>query len=156
MNSYKGVKRRFEYIINSDKIVYIDDYAHHPNEIKSILKTLKSLYSNRKLTGIFQPHLFSRTRDLYIEFAESLELLDRIILLDIYPAREEPMEGVSSQMIYNKINKKEKYLLTKENLLKYIGEMDLEVLVTLGAGDIDQLVLPIKNILINKYNLQQC
>jgi len=153
LNDYRGVRRRFEYIINNDKIVYIDDYAHHPSEIDATLKSLRKLYNNKKLTGVFQPHLFSRTRDLYVDFAKSLELLDVVILLDIYPAREEPIEGVSSEMIYNIINKKDKYLLMKEELLEYLNSNDVEVLITLGAGDIEQLVLPIKNTLVNKYKL---
>ncbi|OFY15625.1 MAG: UDP-N-acetylmuramate--L-alanine ligase [Bacteroidetes bacterium GWF2_29_10] len=150
VSEYKGVKRRFEYIINTEKIVYIDDYAHHPEELKKIIKSLKKIYKGKKITGIFQPHLYSRTKDLYKEFADSLNKLDEVILLDIYPAREEPIEGVSSQIIYDRLKCK-KHLSTKEKLLSHLNQLETDVLVTFGAGDIDSLIIYIKKFLITKY-----
>jgi UDP-N-acetylmuramate--alanine ligase len=123
--------------------VYIDDYAHHPEELKACIGAVKEVYPGKKITGVFQPHLFSRTRDLADAFARSLELLDEIILLDIYPAREEPVEGIDSAMLLNKIRSKNKTMCTKENLVRELIFRDPEVLLTLGAGDIDQLVTPI-------------
>ena len=163
IGTFKGVKRRFEYIIPvseasrlKNNVIYIDDYAHHPEELAALIKGVKSLFSFKKCTVIFQPHLFSRTRDLANEFAKSLDLADRVILLPIYPARELPIEGVSSEMILSKMENKNATVLSKEDLLEYLKNDYLklveqssfgEVLVTAGAGDIDRLVEPIKNII---------
>lgn len=149
LKSWTGVKRRFEYIINSPKLIYIDDYAHHPEELKAFINSVKTIYKNKHITGIFQPHLFTRTRDFADEFAKSLDLLDEIILLDIYPAREEPIEGVSSNLILNKLKTKNKELVNKKDLLNFIEKDKIEVLLTIGAGDIDRLVEPLKTKLEN-------
>ncbi len=151
--SFNGIKRRFDFQINNDSLVYIDDYAHHPEEIKAFLKSVKELFKDKKITGIFQPHLFTRTRDFADEFAKSLDLLDEVILLDIYPAREKPIENISSKTIFDKIENKHKTLCKKENLIELLKNKNIEVLVTLGAGDIDRLVLPIKNELRSSTNL---
>lgn len=143
--SFQGVNRRFDVRIKSEKITYIDDYAHHPEELKACITSVRALYADKKITGIFQPHLFSRTRDFADEFAKSLELLDVVVLLDIYPARELPIEGITSEMLLGKIKNKEKYLLDKSEILNFIDEKSPEVLLTLGAGDIDQLVGLIEN-----------
>lgn len=145
--SYKGVKRRFEYHIKTPGMVYIDDYAHHPSELEVCIKSVKELYPNKKVTGVFQPHLYTRTRDFADGFASSLSLLDELLLMDIYPARELPIEGVTSQMLLDKIDIAEKSLVTKENLLEIVLQKDVEVLLTLGAGDIDVFVKPITKIL---------
>jgi len=146
LTSYKGVKRRFEYIVRTKNRIYIDDYAHHPQEINACIASAKMLHPNKKICGIFQPHLYSRTRDFADEFAKSLEKLDHIILLDIYPARELPIEGVTSELLLNKINKSEKILLKKEQLIDYLKTITPELLITMGAGDIDRLVNDIKKI----------
>ena len=145
LSSFKGVKRRFEYHIRTKDLVYVDDYAHHPEELRACISALKEMYPSKKITGVFQPHLFSRTRDVANEFARSLELLDELILLDIYPAREKPIEGVTSAMLLEKIRTKSKKLIQKKELVNELKSRELEVLVTLGAGDIDALVDPIKN-----------
>lgn len=158
VESFKGVKRRFEYVIKNDKMVFVDDYAHHPEELRALLNGAKTLFKQRKCTVIFQPHLFSRTKDLADGFAEVLDMADEIILLPIYPARELPMEGVNSEMILSKMKKEKKRVMTKEDLLKWIKEdysknintESGEVLLTAGAGDIDTLVDPIKEILKNR------
>ena len=156
---FKGVKRRFEYILKSSHQVFIDDYAHHPEELRALITGAKNLFPDKKCTVVFQPHLFSRTRDFVDGFAEVLDLADEIILLPIYPARELPMEGVSSQMILDRMHSEDRMLLSKENLLKhFLLEKDAHVeegftgnmFITAGAGDIDTLVEPIKEILINK------
>ncbi len=165
VGTFKGVKRRFEYIISvneaaklKNNVVYIDDYAHHPEELAALIRSAKSLFSFKKCSVIFQPHLFSRTKDLAKEFAESLDLADRILILPIYPARELPMEGVSSELIFDQMKNENAAVLSKEELLKYLQGDYLklvhessfgEVLITAGAGDIDQLVQPIKKILLN-------
>jgi UDP-N-acetylmuramate--alanine ligase len=140
MESYQGVHRRFDIRINRTDIVYIDDYAHHPEEIKACIQAVREFYPGRKVSGIFQPHLYSRTKDLAKEFAASLDQLDEVLLLEIYPAREEPVEDVSSELILKRIKNPNKRLIDKSDLTDIIGKMDLEVLVTMGAGDIDQLV----------------
>ena len=152
---YKGVKRRFEYIIKRDDVVYIDDYAHHPEEIKAFIRSVKALYPNKKLTVVFQPHLYSRTRDFADEFAVSLSKADEIILMDIYPARELPMEGVSSEMILEKIASDNKRLLGTEALKAFLRNEPVEVLATVGAGDIDRLAEPIKEILLEKRHVSE-
>jgi UDP-N-acetylmuramate--alanine ligase len=146
VESFKGVKRRFEFIYKSEKTVYIDDYAHHPTEIEACLLSVKALYPTKKISVIFQPHLFSRTRDFAEGFAQSLSLADQLFLLDIYPARELPIPGVSSEMLMNNITSKEKQLCTKENLMNLVQNNEFEVLVTIGAGDIDRFVPQIKEV----------
>lgn len=138
--SFKGVKRRFEYIIKRNDFVYIDDYAHHPEELRAIISSVKNMYPNKKIVAAFQPHLFSRTRDFVDGFAESLSLLDNVVLLDIYPARELPMEGVTSNIIFDKMTSINKILCSKTEAVELIKQQQPEVLLTLGAGDIDQLV----------------
>ncbi len=165
VEAFKGVKRRFEYIIGpgevaacKNNVVFIDDYAHHPEELKALIKSAKSLFNDRKCTVIFQPHLFSRTRDFAKEFAEALDLADEIMLLPVYPARELPIAGVSSDMIVAKMENKNASVIDSENLLNYLSEDYLQsvkksingqLLITAGAGNIDQLVEPIKQILLN-------
>ncbi len=138
--NFKGVERRFDIRVNSDKVVYIDDYAHHPNELKAAIRSIRDLFPNKKLTGIFQPHLYSRTKDFYKEFAQALDSLDYTILMDIYPAREKPIEGVSSKLILDNMLNNNKLLISKENLIDYIKNNEFEVLITFGAGDIDRFV----------------
>jgi UDP-N-acetylmuramate--alanine ligase len=147
LSSFTGVKRRFEYIIKSKYLIYIDDYAHHPEELRAIISSVKQMYADKKITIIFQPHLYSRTRDFADGFAESLSMADNAILMDIYPARELPIQGVSSEMILNKMTLKEKCLCSKVDLLSTIDYIKPEVLLTLGAGDIDQFVEPLKILL---------
>lgn len=148
--TYRGVKRRFEIVYEGEGKVYIDDYAHHPKEIDAFLSSLRAIYPSKKLTVIFQPHLFSRTRDFAAGFAESLQAADELILLDIYPAREKPIAGITSKMLLDLVQGPEKKLMQKEEVLTYLAEnADFQVLATVGAGDIDTLVKPIKNILEN-------
>jgi UDP-N-acetylmuramate--alanine ligase len=147
--TYQGVKRRFEYIIREQNCVYIDDYAHHPEELRACITTAKQLYPEKRITGIFQPHLYTRTRDLAAEFAESLGLLDEVILLDIYPARELPIEGVTSRLLLDKIMLDSKQIVSKADLLPAIQKMRPQVLLTMGAGDIDQFTDQIAQILKN-------
>lgn len=145
--TFQGAKRRFDFILKTDKMVMIDDYAHHPEELAASITSVKELYPDKKLTGIFQPHLYSRTKDFAPEFAQSLSLLDELILLDIYPAREKPIEGVTSKIIFDKVTCP-KTLCNKEELLPLLEKKnDIEVLLTIGAGDIDRLLEPIKEIL---------
>jgi UDP-N-acetylmuramate--alanine ligase len=144
LESYKGVERRFDYRINSEKIVYIDDYAHHPRELKACISAVKELYAGKKITCIFQPHLYSRTRDLADGFADALQIADELILLDIYPARELPIRGVTSELIFRKVNLSNKIMCRKEDVLDVLKSRKLDVLLTLGAGDIDTLVKPIE------------
>ncbi len=155
---FRGVKRRFEYIVKNEAFVMVDDYAHHPEELKALISGAKSLFPGRKCTVVFQPHLYSRTRDLAAGFAESLDLADEVILMPVYPARELPIEGVNSEMILNKMKNKNKNVLSKEDLLKYVesyrvshkgGGVTGALLITAGAGDIDTLVEPIKKMLNN-------
>ncbi|MFC5410798.1 UDP-N-acetylmuramate--L-alanine ligase [Larkinella bovis] len=138
--NYKGVKRRFEYILQSKNVIFIDDYAHHPAEVSAFLSSLKALYPERKVTAIFQPHLFSRTRDFAAEFAQSLSLADRVILLDIYPARELPIEGVSADLIFQQIQAEEKIQCSKAELPGILQRNPPELVATIGAGDIDQMI----------------
>jgi UDP-N-acetylmuramate--alanine ligase len=148
INTFSGIQRRFDYHIKTEQIVYIDDYAHHPKEIEATLKSVRELYPGKKITGIFQPHLFSRTRDFADGFAESLSLLDRLILLDIYPARELPIKGVTSEMIFRNVHIKEKMMCSKDQLIGILRKAEIEILVTMGAGDIDNYVKPIKQLLL--------
>ncbi len=147
--SFKGVSRRFDIRFRNERVVYIDDYAHHPAELAACITSARKLFADRKLTGIFQPHLYTRTRDFADEFARSLELLDEIILLPIYPAREEPIPGIDSQMLLDKINSSDKKLLNKQDIPACLHPDSLEVLITLGAGDIDTLIVPIEKYLKN-------
>jgi UDP-N-acetylmuramate--alanine ligase len=147
LRSFKGVKRRFDYRIKSKSVVYIDDYAHHPEELKAAINAAKQLYPDKKVTGIFQPHLFTRTRDFADNFAESLDLLDICVLLDIYPAREKPIAGINSQMLLDKMKITEKFLVRKENVLDFLNTHPPQILMTLGAGDIDSLIVPIEELL---------
>ena len=144
METFSGVKRRFDYQICRDDLVFIDDYAHHPEEIRAIVTAVKRLYADKELTVVFQPHLYTRTRDFGPQFAEVLSLADRVILLDIYPARELPIEGITSQWLLNQIDTNNKILLKKEQLLPYLLEKKPQVLLTVGAGDIDRLVPVLK------------
>ena len=148
MASFRGVDRRFDFKIKTDKVVYLSDYAHHPEEIKQSILSMRALYEGKKLTGIFQPHLYTRTRDFYQEFADSLSLLDEVILTDIYPARELPIEGVSSQLIYDNLRPDiNKALCKKEEVIDILKKKEIEVLMTLGAGDIENYAPQICEIL---------
>ncbi len=142
--SYRGVKRRFEIHIQTPQLTYIDDYAHHPRELTACIESAREFFPGKKISGIFQPHLYSRTRDFADDFAQALDLLDEVILLDIYPARELPIEGVSSSMLLDKIKGTNKRLLDDDQLLDYIEKERFEVLLTMGAGNIDKYVEPIK------------
>ena len=150
IKNFKGVYRRFEYALKNSKHILIDDYAHHPEELRALMTSVRSLFPQRIVTMIFQPHLFTRTRDLAEGFAEVLSLADRVILLPIYPARELPIEGITSEMILRKVDNADKLMLTKDELLDWIKDHQLnkefgEVIVMAGAGDIDALVQPAKN-----------
>ncbi|MCS7019869.1 MAG: UDP-N-acetylmuramate--L-alanine ligase [Bernardetiaceae bacterium] len=138
--SYKGVKRRFEICIETDELVYVDDYAHHPTEIDAFIAAMRMRYPNRHLTVVFQPHLFSRTRDFAAGFSESLSRADRLILLPIYPARELPMEGVTSELIFRHATVQDKHLITEQELLPMLRQLNIDLLATVGAGDIDRFV----------------
>jgi len=153
--SYRGVRRRFEFHINTAGCTFIDDYAHHPEELRAAISSVKELYPGKKITGIFQPHLYSRTRDFTEGFASSLSLLDSLILLDIYPAREESIEGVTSEIIFRLVTIPEKTMCTRDELMKIVEDMTPEVLITLGAGDIDQFVLPIRDLLLKQQTLKR-
>ncbi len=150
MASFQGVRRRFDMQINRPDMVYIDDYAHHPRELDACIRSVRENFPGKKITGIFQPHLYSRTRDFADGFAESLGALDELILMDIYPAREEPLEGVSSRLIFDRVSLEDKILVGREQLLPLLSEKDPEILLTLGAGDIDQLVDPIVQLYARK------
>lgn len=151
MASFRGVDRRFDFKIKNDKVVFLSDYAHHPSEIKQSILSLRALYAGKKLTAVFQPHLYTRTRDFYKEFAESLSLLDEVILTDIYPAREQPIPGVTSRLIYDNLRPGiEKTLCRKEEVPSLLAQKDIEVLITLGAGDIENYVPQICEILNKK------
>lgn len=145
--TFKGVQRRFDIRVKDDKHIYIDDYAHHPEEIKAALLAARNVYPDKELTVVFQPHLFTRTRDFMDGFAESLSLADRVILLDIYPARELPIDGVTSSALLKKITSKNKMLCPKEELLNTIKDIDPELVMTVGAGDIDRFVPQIEKLL---------
>lgn len=151
--AFMGVERRFDIRINNQKCSYIDDYAHHPKEISAAISSMRNIFPGRRLTGIFQPHLYTRTRDFATEFAESLSALDSLILLDIYPAREEPIEGVSSAIIFDNVNIKDKILIKKEELMDHLSSIEIDALITFGAGDIDRFIKPITNYLKDRYNV---
>lgn len=147
IKTFSGVKRRFDIRINQPGLLFIDDYAHHPEELKACINSVRSLYPGRHITGIFQPHLYTRTRDFAEEFSKSLSLLDRVMLLDIYPARETPIEGISSAMLLNDITSPEKHLFIRDEIFNLLPSLKTDILLTLGAGDIDQMVEPIEKIL---------
>ena len=148
MASFRGVDRRFDFKIKNDKVVFLSDYAHHPAEIAQSVKSIRDLYQDKKITAIFQPHLYTRTRDFYKEFAASLSLLDEVILVDIYPAREQPIPGVTSQLIYDNLRPGiKKCMCKKEDILELLSQKQIEVLITLGAGDIDNYVPEITKLL---------
>jgi len=150
LEEYRGVIRRFDVRFHNEDFVYIDDYAHHPEELRAVITSVKELYPGKKVTGIFQPHLYSRTRDFAAEFAASLNLLDEVILIPIYPAREEPIPGISSEIIFDKITQPDKFLLPKEDAAKLLAERPAGVVLTLGAGDIDGIAGQIIEVLRNK------
>ena len=148
MKSFRGVDRRFDFKVKTDKVVFLSDYAHHPNEIEQSVKSVRELYQDKKIAAIFQPHLYTRTRDFYKEFASALSLLDAVYLCDIYPARELPIPGVTSQLIYDNLRSGiEKHLIHKEDILNVVKEKDFDVLMSLGAGDIENYVPQIAEIL---------
>ena len=149
ISTFKGIKRRFEYIVKSESNIYIDDYAHHPKELSACFSAVRQLYPDKKLTVIFQPHLFTRTRDFADDFAKVLGTVDSLILLDIYPARELPLAGVSSQLLLDKISLSDKEICTKDTAMKRIATERPELLLTVGAGDIDTLIEPLKTLLGN-------
>jgi len=151
LESFSGVKRRFEFIVKGKKVIYVDDYAHHPAEIEAFLKSMKSMYQNRKLTVIFQPHLFTRTRDFAEGFSKSLSIADELMLMDIYPARELPIPGVDSDMLIKDVTSKVKIRCNKSDLMEKLQTLNIDVLATVGAGDIDTFIQPIKEMLTKKY-----
>ncbi|MDY0342203.1 MAG: UDP-N-acetylmuramate--L-alanine ligase [Lentimicrobium sp.] len=151
INSYTGVVRRFDQRIDLPGLTYLDDYAHHPKEISACIESVKEIYPGRKITGIFQPHLFTRTRDFMDEFAESLAALDTLLLLDIYPARELPIDGITSAALFAKTNLEDKHLLSREGVLDFLKGNSIDLLLTMGAGDIDQLIVPIETLLNENY-----
>lgn len=150
---FEGVKRRLEVHVNTPKLSYVDDYAHHPAELSSAITSLRNIFPGRKITAIFQPHLFTRTRDFAAEFAASLSLVDKLILLDIYPAREEPIPGVTSEIIFKDVTAPEKVLIKKEQLMDYLSEEPLDVLVTFGAGNVDRFIEPITEMLTERLTM---
>ncbi len=150
LENYKGVKRRFEYILKEKDLIFIDDYAHHPTEIKALVSSVRRLYPGKKITGVFQPHLFSRTKDFGDEFANELSQMDEVIVLDIYPARELPMEGIDADFLLNKMNGISKRKETKATVVETINKSELEVILTIGAGDISTLIESIKKKLIQQ------
>lgn len=150
MASFPGAKRRFDLHLKKENIILIDDYAHHPEELKASIQSVKELYPTKKITGIFQPHLYTRTRDFADDFAKSLSYLDELILMDIYPAREAPIPGVTSKLIFDKVTIQAKIMCTKEELLPLVSAGTYEVVLMLGAGDIDQFIEPVKEILERK------
>ncbi|WP_449303915.1 UDP-N-acetylmuramate--L-alanine ligase [Prevotella aurantiaca] len=151
MKTYEGVDRRFDFKIKNDQHVLLSDYAHHPKEILQSAKSLKEIYPNRKITVIFQPHLYSRTRDFYMDFAEALSHFDEVILTEIYPAREEPIPGVTSELIYNNLDKKvERQMIKKDDVLEFANDRDFDVLVVLGAGNLDNYMGQLSEIIKEK------
>ena len=151
MKTYGGVDRRFDFKIKNDRHVFLSDYAHHPKEIYQSARSIRELYKDRKITAIFQPHLYTRTRDFYKDFAEALSLLDEVILTEIYPARELPIEGVTSQLIYDNLRPGiEKQIIRKDDVLSFVKSRDFDVLIVLGAGDLDNMVPEITRILNSK------
>ena len=151
MVNFSGVDRRFDFKIKTSQLVFLSDYAHHPQEIYQSARSMRELYRDRHITAIFQPHLYSRTRDFYPEFASALSQLDEVIITDIYPAREEPIEGVTSKLIYDRLAPNvEKQLITKDDVIPLVKSRSFDVLIVLGAGDLDEMVPQIANILKRK------
>ena len=150
LKTFKGIQRRFTYRIKTESLVLIDDYAHHPTEINAVADAVKELYPHQRSLAVFQPHLFSRTRDFAGDFAESLAKFDELILLDIYPAREKPIEGITSDWLLSKINLKNKKRVLKEQLIENVNSSDATVIVMLGAGNIGEMVSEVKDNLLNK------
>jgi UDP-N-acetylmuramate--alanine ligase len=153
LESFAGVKRRFEFVIRHERLVYVDDYAHHPTEIEAFLRSMRSMYPRRKLTVVFQPHLYTRTRDFAEGFSQSLSIADEVLLMDIYPARELPIPGVDSDMVFRNITSGVKIRCGKNDLLEQLDKLKIEVLATIGAGDIDTFVEPIRKLLHRKYEV---
>ncbi|HYQ57542.1 MAG TPA: cyanophycin synthetase, partial [Draconibacterium sp.] len=152
IEDYKGVARRFDIRYRSENKIYIDDYAHHPEELKAFITSVRALFPDKKLTGIFQPHLYSRTKDFAPEFAQSLDLLDKAILIPLYPAREEPIPGVSSAIIYKQMKLENKVLVERDKVLKILRADKNEIVLTMGAGDIDRMVESIIQLLKSERN----
>ena len=151
MKTYGGVDRRFDFKIKTDRIVFLSDYAHHPKEIYQSARSIRELYKDKHITAIFQPHLYTRTRDFYKDFADALSQLDEVVLTEIYPARELPIEGVTSQLIYDNLKKGvKKEMIRKDEVLNYVKNHKFEVLIVLGAGDLDNQVPQITEILNSK------
>ena len=151
MRTYAGVDRRFDFKIKTDHLVFLSDYAHHPKEIYQSARSIRELYRDRKITAIFQPHLYTRTRDFYKDFADALSLLDEVILTEIYPARELPIEGVTSQLIYNNLREGVgKQIIRKDDVLQLVSSRDFDVLIVLGAGDLDNYVPEMTRLLKEK------
>jgi UDP-N-acetylmuramate--alanine ligase len=151
LESFKGAKRRFEFVYQRQNRIFIDDYAHHPTEIEAFLRSLKAMYPDKKVTVVFQPHLYTRTRDFAAGFAKSLSLADTLVMMDIYPARELPLPGVTSDMIFKDVTSPLKIRSSKKDLLSKLEGLDIDVLATVGAGDIDTFVKPIREMMIKKY-----
>ena len=147
IGSFQGAKRRMDEHVNTPRLTYIDDYAHHPNELEAAISSIRGMFPHRKITAVFQPHLFTRTRDFAPEFAKALSMVDKLILLDIYPAREDPIPGVTSDIIFKDVTAPEKMLIKKEELMACLEKEPLDVLVTFGAGNIDRFVEPIREML---------
>ena len=153
MRTYHGVDRRFDFKLRNDRIVFLSDYAHHPKEIYQSARSMRELYRNRRITAIFQPHLYTRTRDFYRDFADSLSLLDQVVLTEIYPAREQPIEGVTSKLIYDNLKPGvDKLIIRKDEVLDFVRNNDFDVLIVLGAGDLDAQVPEMESILKQKYH----
>lgn len=153
LRTFKGVARRFDIRINTPQCAYIDDYAHHPKEIEAAITSIRNIFKGRKLCGIFQPHLYTRTRDFYKEFAQSLSLLDELILIDIYPARELPIEGITSKIILDLVTIDNKILIPKEEIISTLEKRDTDVVITFGAGDIDRYINPITEYLKERFHV---
>ena len=151
LGTFQGVKRRFDIHVNRPGCSYIDDYAHHPKEIAAAISSMRDIFPGRKLTAVFQPHLYTRTRDFADEFAEALSHVDKLILLDIYPAREEPIPGVTSQIIFDKVEAPEKVMMVKEDLMDYLEKEEIDTLITFGAGNIDRFIGPITQMLCQRF-----
>lgn len=150
LGTFQGVKRRFDIHLNTPRCSYIDDYAHHPKEIAAAISSMRDIFPGRKLTAVFQPHLYTRTRDFADEFAEALSAVDKLILLDIYPAREEPIPGVTSEIIFDKVTAPEKVIMVKEKLMEYLENEPIDTLITFGAGNIDRFIIPITQMLCQR------
>lgn len=150
LGTFQGVKRRFDIHLNTPECSYIDDYAHHPKEIAAAVSSMRDIFPGRKLTAIFQPHLYTRTRDFADEFAQALSTVDKLIMLDIYPAREEPIPGVTSEIIFDKVTAPEKVMMLKEELMEYLKDEPVDTLITFGAGNIDRFIRPITEMLCQR------